>query len=148
MNKGPDQRSITRGPGHFIGTLSIPGHWEGDLLAGSANTHVATLVERHSRFLLLVRVEGKDTQSVITALTRQVKGLPEQLRGSLTWDRGTELAAHTQFTVATDLKVYFPRARGSADRTRTPTVCCANICRKAPTSPSSHSTSSTKSAGS
>lgn len=101
---------------------AIPGHWEGDLLAGAANTHVATLVERQSRFLLLVRVEGKDTQSVVGALTRQAKVLPEQLRRSLTWDRGTEMAAHTQFTVATDLKVYFcdpqsPWQRGSNENT-------------------------------
>jgi IS30 family transposase len=101
---------------------AIPGHWEGDLLAGASNTHVATLVERYSRFLLLVRVDGKDTQSVVSALTSQMKGLPDHLRGSLTWDRGTELAAHTQFTVATDLKVYFcdpqsPWQRGSNENT-------------------------------
>ena len=101
---------------------AIPGHWEGDLLAGAANTHVATLVERHSRFLLLVRVEGKDTQSVVGGLTRQMKGLPEQLCRSLTWDRGTELADHARFTVATDLKVYFcdpqsPWQRGSNENT-------------------------------
>ena len=101
---------------------AVPGHWEGDLLAGAANTHIATLVERHSRFLMLVRVEGKDTQSVVGALACQMKALPEQLRRSLTWDRGTELAAHTQFTVATDLKVYFcdpqsPWQRGSNENT-------------------------------
>ena len=101
---------------------AIPGHWEGDLLAGAANTHVATLVERHSRFLLLVRVEGKDTQSVVGGLSRQMKGLPEQLCRSLTWDRGTELADHARFTVATDLKVYFcdpqsPWQRGSNENT-------------------------------
>lgn len=101
---------------------AIPGHWEGDLLAGAANTHVATLVERHSRFLLLVRVDGKDTQSVVGALTSQAKVLPEQLRKSLTWDRGTELAAHAQFTIATDLSVYFcdpqsPWQRGSNENT-------------------------------
>jgi IS30 family transposase len=86
---------------------AIPGHWEGDLLAGAANTHIATIVERHSRFLILVRVEGKDTQTVVAALTHHMGALPDQLRLSLTWDRGTELAAHAQFTVATDLKVYF-----------------------------------------
>jgi IS30 family transposase len=101
---------------------AIPGHWEGDLLAGAQNTHVATLVERQSRFLLLVRVEGKDTRSVVGALTDQMKGLPEQLRRSLTWDRGTELARHAQFTVATDLEVYFcdpqsPWQRGSNENT-------------------------------
>jgi IS30 family transposase len=101
---------------------AVPGHWEGDLLAGAANTHIATLVERHSRFLLLVRVAGKDTESVVSALMSQMRGLPEQLRRSLTWDRGTELAAHAQFTVATDLKVYFcdpqsPWQRGSNENT-------------------------------
>jgi IS30 family transposase len=101
---------------------AIPGHWEGDLLAGAANTHIATLVERHSRFVLLVRVEGKDTRSVVGALTRQMGALPNQLRRSLTWDRGTELATHAQFTIATDLKVYFcdpqsPWQRGSNENT-------------------------------
>lgn len=101
---------------------AVPGHWEGDLLAGAANTHVATLVERHSRFVMLVEVDGKDTQTVVGALSRQMRTLPAQLRGSLTWDRGTEMAAHTQFTVATDLKVYFcdpqsPWQRGSNENT-------------------------------
>jgi transposase, IS30 family len=101
---------------------AVPGHWEGDLLAGAANTHVATLVERHSRFLLLVRVEGKDTRSVVGALSHQMRELPDQLRRSLTWDRGTELAHHSRFTLATDLKVYFcdpqsPWQRGSNENT-------------------------------
>jgi IS30 family transposase len=85
-------------------------------------THIATLVERHSRFVQLVRVEGKDTRSVVGALTRQMGALPDQLRRSLTWDRGTELATHAQFTIATDLKVYFcdpqsPWQRGSNENT-------------------------------
>lgn len=101
---------------------AIPGHWEGDLIAGAANTHLATLVERHSRFVMLVRVDGKDTQSVVGALSSQMRHLPEQLRASLTWDRGTEMAAHAQFTIATDLKVYFcdpqsPWQRGSNENT-------------------------------
>jgi len=101
---------------------AIPGHWEGDLLAGAANSHVATLVERHSRFLMLVAVEGKDTRSVTGALSRQVGRLPRQLRSSLTWDRGMELAEHARFTVATDVKVYFcdpqsPWQRGSNENT-------------------------------
>lgn len=105
-----------------VADRAIPGHWEGDLLAGAANTHIATLVERHSRFVLLVRVEGKDTRSVVGALTRQMGALPDQLRRSLTWDRGTELATHAQFTIATDLKVYFcdpqsPWQRGSNENT-------------------------------
>jgi IS30 family transposase len=101
---------------------AIPGHWEGDLLAGAANSHIATLVERHSRFVLLVAVDGKDTRSVTSALSRQVCELPEQLRASLTWDRGLEMAEHARFTVATDVKVYFcdpqsPWQRGSNENT-------------------------------
>lgn len=101
---------------------AIPGHWEGDLLAGAANSHIATLVERQSRFVLLVAVDGKDTRSVTTALTRQIRRLPLQLRRSLTWDRGLEMAEHTRFTIATDVKVYFcdpqsPWQRGSNENT-------------------------------
>jgi IS30 family transposase len=101
---------------------AVPGHWEGDLITGSANTHIATLVERHSRFVMLVAVNGKDTESVIAALTRQVRTLPTELRRSLTWDRGMEMAAHADFTIATDVKVYFcdphsPWQRGSNENT-------------------------------
>jgi IS30 family transposase len=101
---------------------AIPGHWEGDLLAGAANSHIATLVERHSRFLMLVAVDGKDTHSVTTALSREVSRLPEQLRSSLTWDRGLEMAEHARFTVATAVNVYFcdpqsPWQRGSNENT-------------------------------
>jgi len=101
---------------------AIPGHWEGDLLAGAANSHIATLVERHSRFLMLVAVDGKDTRSVTTALSREVSRLPEQLRSSLTWDRGMEMADHARFTVATDVNVYFcdpqsPWQRGTNENT-------------------------------
>jgi IS30 family transposase len=101
---------------------AIPGHWEGDLLAGAANSHIATLVERHSRFVMLVAVEGKDTRSVTDALSRQIRRLPQQLRRSLTWDRGLEMAEHARFTVATDAKVYFcdprsPWQRGSNENT-------------------------------
>lgn len=122
------------GQGQILGAVSIrerpaeaeeralPGHWEGDLLAGAHNSHVATLVERHSRFLMLIAVAGKDTNSVTSALARQVQELPLQLRASLTWDRGTEMAAHVRFTVATDVKVYFcdpqsPWQRGSNENT-------------------------------
>jgi IS30 family transposase len=86
---------------------AVPGHWEGDLLAGSRNTHVATLVERSSRFVMLVRVSGKDTESVVTALSEQIRRLPKTLMATLTWDRGTEMASHKKFTVATDVAVYF-----------------------------------------
>jgi IS30 family transposase len=101
---------------------AIPGHWEGDLLAGAANSHIATLVERHSRFLILIAVDGKDTRSVTSALSREISRLPQQLRGSLTWDRGLEMAEHARFTVATDVKVYFcdprsPWQRGSNENT-------------------------------
>jgi IS30 family transposase len=101
---------------------AIPGHWEGDLLAGAKNSHIATLVERSSRFLLLMRVPGKDTQSVVRALIRHVRRLPAGLMASLTWDRGMELAQHKQFTLATDVQVYFcdprsPWQRGSNENT-------------------------------
>jgi IS30 family transposase len=101
---------------------AVPGHWEGDLLAGARNTHLATLVERRSRFTLLVKVKGKDTETVVSALIKQVKCLPAELRRSVTWDRGMELAQHKRFTVATDLQVYFcdpqsPWQRGTNENT-------------------------------
>jgi IS30 family transposase len=101
---------------------AIPGHWEGDLISGAKNSHVATLVERHSRFTILVKLEGKDSESVVGALTKQVSKLPTELRRSLTWDRGTEMAQHKTFTVATNVKVYFcdpqsPWQRGSNENT-------------------------------
>lgn len=101
---------------------AIPGHWEGDLISGSKNSHIATLVERSSRFTLLVQVKGKDTASVVSALSREVKKLPTQLRKTLTWDRGGELAGHKKFTIATGVKVYFcdpqsPWQRGSNENT-------------------------------
>jgi IS30 family transposase len=100
----------------------VPGHWEGDLLAGGKNTHIATLVERQSRFVLLVHVEGKDSDSVVKALVRQVQQLPQGLMSSLTWDRGMELAQHKRFSIATDVDVYFcdpqsPWQRGSNENT-------------------------------
>jgi IS30 family transposase len=101
---------------------AVPGHWEGDLLAGSHNTHIATLVERQSRFVMLVKVDGKDTQTVVKALTKKVRRLPAELRRSLTWDRGLEMADHKEFSVATDVKVYFcdpqsPWQRGTNENT-------------------------------
>ncbi len=86
---------------------AVPGHWEGDLLAGSRNTHVATLVERTSRFVMLVRVGGKDSESVVEALSDQIRRLPKTMMDTLTWDRGTEMADHKRFTIATEVKVYF-----------------------------------------
>ena len=101
---------------------AIPGHWEGDLITGSQNTHIATLVERQSRFTMLVKVPGKDTVSVVTALTAQVRQLPSALRRSLTWDRGMELARHKQLTIDTKMQVYFcdpqsPWQRGTNENT-------------------------------
>lgn len=101
---------------------AVPGHWEGDLLAGAGNSHIATLVERRSRFTILVKVDSKDTQTVVRALKRRVRTLPRQLRRTLTWDRGTEMASHKDFTVATDVKVYFcdpqsPWQRGTNENT-------------------------------
>lgn len=101
---------------------AVPGHWEGDLLAGSKNSHIATLVERHSRYTMLVKVKGKDTVSVVRALSAQIRKLPAELRRSLTWDRGGEMAQHEQFTVATNVKVYFcdpqsPWQRGTNENT-------------------------------
>jgi IS30 family transposase len=84
---------------------AVPGHWEGDLPAGSDNTYLATLVERHSRYVMLVKVAGKDRASVVSALIKQVNKLPAELRRSLTWDRGTEMASHRNFTIATDVQV-------------------------------------------
>jgi IS30 family transposase len=101
---------------------AIPGHWEGDLLSGAKNSYMATLVERHSRFAMLIKVPSKDTAVVVAALSRHVRKLPATLRRSLTWDRGLEMAKHKTFTVATDVKVYFcdpqsPWQRGTNENT-------------------------------
>ena len=101
---------------------AVPGHWEGDLIAGSNNSYIATLVERHTRYVMLAKVENKDTESVITALIKQSKKLPGELYKSLTWDRGKELADHKRFTLATNIDVYFcdpssPWQRGSNENT-------------------------------
>lgn len=101
---------------------AIPGHWEGDLLSGSKNSHIVTLVERQSRFTALIKVPSRDTDTVVSALTRHVRKLPASLRRSLTWDRGKEMAKHQSFTVATDVKVYFcdpqsPWQRGTNENT-------------------------------
>jgi IS30 family transposase len=105
-----------------VADRAVPGHWEGDLLAGSQNTHIATLVERQTRFLLLVKLEARDSETVVAALAAQVQTLPAQLRRSLTWDRGAELAAHRRFSIATDVAVYFcdprsPWQRGTNENT-------------------------------
>ncbi len=101
---------------------AVPGHWEGDLICGPRNTQIATLVERHTRYVMLVKVDSKDTETVINALIKQAHKLPSELYKSLTWDRGKELADHKRFTLATDIDVYFcdprsPWQRGSNENT-------------------------------
>jgi len=101
---------------------AVPGHWEGDLISGKANTHIATLVERHSRFVMLVRLPSRQSEAVVHALIEQVRRLPEGLMTSLTWDRGKEMADHKSFKVATDVAVYFcdpqsPWQRGTNENT-------------------------------
>jgi IS30 family transposase len=116
-----DAISIRERPAE-IEDRAIPGHWEGDLIGGTKNSHIATLVERHSRFTMLVKVSSKDTATVVAALSRHVRKLPASLRRSLTWDRGLEMAQHKSFTVDTNVKVYFcdpqsPWQRGSNENT-------------------------------
>ena len=116
-----DAVSIRQRPAE-IEDRAIPGHWEGDLVEGSKGTFIATLVERQSRFVIIVKVADKRTENVVAALIKAVRKLPVSLRRSLTWDRGMELANHAQFTVATDVQVYFcdpssPWQRGSNENT-------------------------------
>ena len=101
---------------------AVPGHWEGDLLFGSNNSQIATLVERHTRYVMLVRVPSKDTRTVINALIKHAHKLPRELYKSLTWDRGKEVADHQRFSLATDIDVFFcdpqhPWQRGSNENT-------------------------------
>jgi len=101
---------------------AVPGHWEGDLLSGPNNTYIATLVERQTRYVMLAKVAGKDTRTVVNALIKQSKKLPKELYRSLTWDRGKELTDHRRFTIATNIDVYFcdpqsPWQRGSNENT-------------------------------
>lgn len=116
-----DAVSISERPAE-VEDRAVPGHWEGDLISGSGNTHMATLVERASRFVMLVKVEGKDTNSVVGALKRHIQSLPEGVMRSLTWDRGTEMAQHKQITLATKVDIYFcdpqsPWQRGTNENT-------------------------------
>lgn len=101
-----DTLSISERPA-MVKDRAVPGHWEGDLLCGSKNSQIATLVERYSRYVMLVKVAGKDTQTVVDALIENALRLPQELYRSLTWDRGKEMAAHKRFTLATDIQVYF-----------------------------------------
>jgi len=101
---------------------AVPGHWEGDLLIGTNNSQIATLVERHTRYVMLARVKSKDSETVINALIKQAHTLPRELYKSLTWDRGKEMADHQRFTLDTNIKVYFcdpqsPWQRGSNENT-------------------------------
>ena len=116
-----DAISISERPAS-VEDRAVPGHWEGDLIAGSKNSYIATLVERHTRYVMLAKVKNKDTESVITALIKQAKKLPDELYQSLTWDRGKELADHKRFTLETNIDVYFcdprsPWQRGSNENT-------------------------------
>jgi IS30 family transposase len=100
----------------------VPGHWEGDLLFGTVNSYIATLVERQTRYCMLVKVEAKETKVVTAAIQKQVTRLPAHLRKSLTWDRGSEMSGHKEFTVATNIPIYFcdprsPWQRGSNENT-------------------------------
>ena len=116
-----DTVSISERPAN-VEDRAVPGHWEGDLLFGSKNSQIATLVERQTRYVMLVKVAGKDTETVIDALIKNARKLPDELYQSLTWDRGKEMADHKRFTLATDIKVYFcdpqnPWQRGSNENT-------------------------------
>ncbi len=121
LGKIVDAVSIRERPAS-IEDRAVPGHWEGDLIAGSNNSHIATLVERHSRYVMLAKVRDRKTDTVIRALIRQSRKLPDELYKSLTWDRGNEMAEHEKFTLATDIQVYFcdpysPWQRGSNENT-------------------------------
>ena len=101
---------------------AVPGHWEGDLLCGTSNSQIATLVERHTRYVMLVKVARKDSETVINALIKNARKLPQELYKTLTWDRGSEMADHKRFTLATNIKVYFcdpqnPWQRGTNENT-------------------------------
>jgi transposase, IS30 family len=156
----PRGHSISNGQGQLRGTLhisqrpaevedrAVPGHWQGDLLYGKRMTAIATLVERHRRFVMLVELpNGHSADVVADALARHITALPEQLRRSLTWDHGKEMAAHARFSVATDVPVYFcdPRSPWQRGSNQTPTDCYASTSPNAATWPPSPHTTSTPS---
>jgi IS30 family transposase len=141
MRRSRHKRLKDEGLGQITDTVSIrerpasvedravPGHWEGDLLFGAHNSQIATLVERHTRYVMLARVDSKDTETVINALIKQAHKLPRELYKSLTWDRGKEMADHKRFTLATD-------------RTRTPMACSDSTSPREPISRCTHKQSS------
>jgi IS30 family transposase len=148
----PRAKRLAQGRGQLRDTLhisqrpaeaadrAVPGHWEGDLVFGRRPSAVGTLVERHSRYVLLSSLpQGVTAHQVRPALTAAVLRLPEQLRRSLTWDQGREMAERTQFTIDSGVQVYFcdPRSPWQRAPTRTPTGCSANTCPRAPTCASS-----------
>lgn len=116
-----DAVSISERPA-IVEDRAVPGHWEGDLLCGTLDSQIVTLVERHTRYVMLMKVTSKDTETVINALIKNARKLPQELYKSLTWDRGSEMADHKRFTLATDIQVYFcdpqnPWQRGSNENT-------------------------------
>jgi IS30 family transposase len=141
------RRSFYQRASRIVEDRAVPGHWEGDLVFGSGNSQIATLVERQTRYVMLVKVGGKDSETVVNALIKNARKLPQELYKSLTWDRGKEMHAHKKFTMATDIQVYFcdpqsPWQRGSNENTN---GCSGSTCRRASTSRASHSCSSTRS---
>ncbi len=117
----PDAISISERPPE-VADRAIPGHWEGDLIQGSKNSYIVTLLERHSRFVMLAKIRDNKAITVISALIRQARELLVELYKTLTWDRGAEMTGHTRFTVATDIQIYFcdpqsPWQRGSNENT-------------------------------